>query len=197
MGWFERRSSSGWFGLRGAFAVAVAAGLGVALVGGLGVAAGATVRGTPRAATVSLSDALEAGAGTLRPVSFNAATPFINVQRDDLVIDGCIIRRRARCPRAQLEGADLRRADLSEARLRFAKLGNANLSSAYLSEAKLTGASLPGARLQHANLRRADLHGARLHLANLTGANLTGANLSNVYFCQTIMPNGSKNNSGC
>ena len=119
MGWFERRSSCGWFGLRGALVLVVAAGLGVGLVGGLSVASGAAVLRTPWAANVPSSDALEAGAGTPRPVSFDAATPFINDKRDDLVINGCTIKRRAFCPRAKLEGADLKRADLSKARLRL------------------------------------------------------------------------------
>ncbi len=76
------------------------------------------------------------------------------------------------CENCDLEGADLRRKNLSNA--------------------KLTGADLRGAILYSANLRGADLTGAVLYSANLTGADLTGAIL-----CQTLMPEGKFNNSGC
>jgi uncharacterized protein YjbI with pentapeptide repeats len=33
--------------------------------------------------------------------------------------------------------------------------------------------------------------------ANMTGANLTGVNLDRVIFCNSIMPDGTINNSGC
>ncbi|SVD39130.1 uncharacterized protein METZ01_LOCUS391984, partial [marine metagenome] len=55
--------------------------------------------------------------------------------------------------------------------------------------------------LTRANLTNADLSWSDLNEADLTGANLTGANLSytnllGVNFSQTIMPDGTENNSG-
>jgi hypothetical protein len=65
-----------------------------------------------------------------------------------------------------------------------------------------------GCNLSRANLRGADLSGANFTKANLSGACLidadfTGAtfanntNLANAIFCNTTMPNGSVNDSGC
>ena len=51
---------------------------------------------------------------------------------------------------------------------------------------------LGGADLRGADLSGADLRGAVLYSANLRGADLTGAIL-----CQTLMPEGKFNNSGC
>ena len=78
---------------------------------------------------------------------------------------------------------------------------------ANLADANLTGANLAGAFLIGANLNNADLNGASLRYANLTDANLTGANLkgavmwyatmNGAILCNTTMPDGSENNSGC
>ena len=64
---------------------------------------------------------------------------------------------------------------------------NCDLSKADLKGAKLKGAILKGAKLSFANLRG----------ANLRGANLDGAYLGSVRLCNTTMPDGSVNNSGC
>ena len=77
-------------------------------------------------------------------------------------------------PGAWLMYADLSNADLS----------NASLESAFLFRADLTGA----------NLSNADLWYAELTGANLTGANLSGADLANVYWYNTICPNGTNSN---
>ena len=77
--------------------------------------------------------------------------------------------------------------------LRAAKLSGANLSRANLS-----GSSLSGVNLNGANLFLADLRGANLRLADLTGASLESTqNTSEAIVCNTTMPDGTKNNSGC
>ena len=81
-------------------------------------------------------------------------------------------------------------------------LGGADLRRKNLSNANLTGADLRGAILYSANLRGADLRGAVLTGADLTGAvlysaNLRGADLTGAILCQTLMPEGKFNNSGC
>ncbi len=86
------------------------------------------------------------------------------------------------CENCDLGGADLRRKNLS----------NANLTGADLRGAILYSANLRGADLRGADLTGADLRGAVLYSANLRGADLTGAIL-----CQTLMPEGKFNNSGC
>ena len=47
------------------------------------------------------------------------------------------------------------------------------------------------------DLSGANLTGANLTGANLTGANLTEVNLDGVVLCNTTMPDGRVNNSGC
>ncbi len=102
-----------------------------------------------------------------------------------MAFDGGDIRRlliTKICENCDLEGADLRRKNLS----------NANLRGAELTDAILYSTNLRGADLSNANLRGAELSSAILFSANLRGADLTGAIL-----CQTLMPEGKFNNSGC
>lgn len=89
--------------------------------------------------------------------------------------------------RADLSGADLTGADLSVADLAEAVLFEANLSDANLSEAELSQVDLGGANLSGVNLSG----------ANLSGASLSGADTTGAVFCETGMPDGSINNSGC
>ena len=79
------------------------------------------------------------------------------------------------------------KCDLTEAYLSGADLGFTNLS----------GANLSGASLISTNLSGADLSGADLNEVNLSAANLKGANLTETKMCETKMPNGTINNSGC
>ena len=119
--------------------------------------------------------------------------------------------------KANLANANLSEANLKHTNLFWANLSGANLSYGRLMSANLTGANLTGAnltnallfktKLTNANLTKAILTGADLSRANLLDANLTGANLkyANLYRtnltgairCQTIMPDGSTDNSGC
>jgi hypothetical protein len=76
-------------------------------------------------------------------------------------------------------------------------LTGARLASANLRNANLNGANLCGADLRSANLQGADLRGANLTRANLSAAALGGANTSGAKYCQTILPNGKRDDSGC
>ena len=124
---------------------------------------------------------------------------------------------------AEIDGADLTGTDLSYSDLVDANLTGANLTEGNLSGADLTGANftdanlteadlsltrLYGVLLINANLTDADLRGANLFLADVSGAglrlaDLTGASLERVQntseaiFCNTTMPDGTNNNSGC
>ena len=72
-----------------------------------------------------------------------------------------------------------------------------DLTEAYLSGADLTEAYLFYTNLSAADLSGANLSGADLNEVNLSGVNLEGANLTETKFCETKMPNGTINNSGC
>jgi uncharacterized protein YjbI with pentapeptide repeats len=61
----------------------------------------------------------------------------------------------------------------------------------------LTGADLTGADLTGADLTGADLQNAKLGGADLRDANLMNANFHMARFCNTTMPDGSKENLDC
>ena len=126
-----------------------------------------------------------------------------------------------------LVGANLRHTDLRMTSLIGSKLGSTDLTQADLSmasvlwsdlsEANFRNATMRGINLYHSDLRRAnlngaDLEGAKLWQVNITGANLNDTNLTNAdltgavvnktdldgpIYCNTTMPNGLLNNSGC
>ena len=89
-------------------------------------------------------------------------------------------------------GCDLSGANLSLADLAGADLENANLANADLSGARLVGAKLAGSSLIGANLISTDLSDA-----DLSDANLTRAFIRATRFCDTVMPDGRIDNSGC
>ena len=64
-------------------------------------------------------------------------------------------------------------------------------------ECDLFKAILSGANLTRANLTRANLRKAYLSEADLSEADLTGAIMNGVILCNTTMPDGSVNDSGC
>ena len=66
-----------------------------------------------------------------------------------------------------------------------------------LVDADLSGAFLMKAYLKGANLMEANLKGAFLMEANLEGANLMDVDLWSANICNTTMPDGTVNNSGC
>jgi hypothetical protein len=118
------------------------------------------------------------------------------------MVGDCAIEPQTQCPGANLNLVSLRGMDLSGANLSGASitasdlvrtdltganLTDANLSDSDLTRAKLVGADLTGAVLKHANLALTDLTGATLRTAQLTNARL----------CGTILPDGTKDDTGC
>ncbi|MFL2932320.1 MAG: pentapeptide repeat-containing protein [bacterium] len=91
------------------------------------------------------------------------------------------------CPKCNLRNADLTSGHLHDANLSKADLSGANLSGADLRRANLIGTNLIGA-----NLSKADLSDADLRLAMIKGIKLNAA-----IFCNTRMPSGKIDNSGC
>ncbi len=80
-------------------------------------------------------------------------------------VNGCVIKAKTKCVKADLKGANLK---------------GANLKGANLKGANLKGANLKGANLTGASLRRTDLEGADLRGADLKGVDLNWATLDNV-----------------
>ena len=103
------------------------------------------------------------------------------------------------CQKCDLSGANLAGENLKGANLKGAMLLPTRDTSvlADLTKVNLTGANLTEARLDGANLTGAKLKEANLTDASLFAANLDGADTTGAIFCQTFMPDGSKNNSGC
>ena len=87
------------------------------------------------------------------------------------------------CQKCYLSGADLKGENLEGANLK-----GANLTGADLTKTNLEGADLAGTNLTNTDLTNATLEYAR----NFNTADTTGA-----IFCRTIMPDGTKNKSGC
>ena len=79
--------------------------------------------------------------------------------------------------------------------------GAAAFEPADLQKLKDTGncveCDLFKAILSGANMSRAYLNGAWLRKADLSEADLTGAIMNGVILCNTTMPDGSVNDSGC
>ena len=76
-------------------------------------------------------------------------------------------------------------------------LSRANLKGADLVGTYLAGADLRNADLRGANLQEAKLQGANLVVTYLAGAKLWKANLEGAILCNTTMPDGRIEYSGC
>lgn len=126
------------------------------------------------------------GGSIIRPGPVDPVTASNN--QEDL----SILKATRNCPFCVLLEANLSGADLSDA-----GLCRANLFGANLSGANLTGADLRGANLIKTNLAGADLSGADLSQVNLTHADLSGAVLTDVFYCNTLMPDGTARDAGC
>ena len=126
------------------------------------------------------------GGSIIRPRPIDQVTASNN--QEDLAI----LKATRNCPYCVLLEANLSGADLSDA-----GLCRANLFGANLSGANLTGADLRGANLIKTNLSGADLSGANLSQVNLTHANLSGTVLKDVFYCNTLMPDGTIENAEC
>lgn len=118
------------------------------------------------------------------------------------VVNDCTIEPDAQCPGAYLSLVSLQGMDLSGANLEGADLHASDLRRTDLTGANLTDADITDSDLSDATLVGADLTGAKLRHANLTGTDFTGAEVStrqlgSAYLCDTVMPDGGKNDSGC
>jgi hypothetical protein len=89
-------------------------------------------------------------------------------------------------------GKNLTNCDFSGQDLRGKSLRGANLSGASFASANLCGTDLRGA-----NLQRTDFTTANLTRVDFRGTNLSTARLDLATFCQTRLPNGTLDNSGC
>jgi len=92
--------------------------------------------------------------------------------------------------------------DLWGINLEGAELPNANLSGANLKDSDLRNANLKDSDLRNANLSDSDLRGAVFLNADLSNANLSGAHIHGTEFqgailCNTVMPEGQVEFSGC
>lgn len=83
------------------------------------------------------------------------------------------------------------------ANLESATFHQSDLDGANFSDANLTGASFGSSSLKGANFSNANLSGASFGGADLEGSDMTETDTSSTIFCNTIMPNGDVNNSGC
>lgn len=84
-------------------------------------------------------------------------------------------------------GANLSKCDFSGQNLSGRDFSRTNLDKANFNSTDLTNANFSGANFGRSNLTGADL----------TGAKVSGANLGSAKFCNTIMPDGSVNDSDC
>ena len=110
-------------------------------------------------------------------------------------------------PGKNLSNCDFTGADLSRVNLQGTNLSGASFERAILRGGNLRGANLTGAHLERADLCAALLNGANLSKSDLALAFLQRADLRGTKpvipsedpprFCQTIMPNGSVNNTNC
>jgi uncharacterized protein YjbI with pentapeptide repeats len=132
-----------------------------------------------------LTDAEMAGAGSLQLIGCPALLPTDwNCRHNSLF-----------GPNAHFGYTDLIGFDLSDINLSYIFMMGADLTGADLSFADLTGADLSFADLTGADLSFADLIGADLSNANLYDADLTGAELNNVYWYDTICPDGTNSDN--
>lgn len=108
---------------------------------------------------------------------------------------------------AELSSANLSGSTLDGMNLGGAALKGADLSGAHLVRTNLSNATLDLVDFSNADLQKANLQGASLSGASWNGADLSAANLTGVTgfngagsgakLCQTTMPDGSNNDSGC
>lgn len=136
------------------------------------------------------------------------------------VLNGCILQPGTDCPWADFDGTylpglELAGANLQQAFVQGSEFNGGNLTEANLSEANidssfhvtdLSKANLSSAyissnfedvNLSGANLTNAHLDESHFEDSNLSGAQTSGVSWGTATFCNTVMPNGSVNSSGC
>ena len=165
---------------------AFAAGLVLAVVGGLQEAAATT-------APSGLAAAAPAPAADCSRIEAGANLAGCDLGGRDL---GFVDLRGANLSGENLDGANLFGARLQDATLLDATLRGADLTASYLQNALLRGADLRAAQQRGANAGRAVLDGADLAGANLTGldragASLVGANLDGALLSGTDLNNAN------
>jgi len=99
--------------------------------------------------------------------------------------------------KANLEGSFLSKAKLNGTNLEKANLSGVRLGYSYLTRVNLRGANLSRARLAKAQFKDVDLRGANLKEADLTSVHFRSTKMDGAIFCNTKMPDGSINDSGC
>jgi len=128
--------------------------------------------------TMTCADSLVTWSGVPAPVDCSLIEPFADLAGCDL-------------SGLELIGVDLTGANLTGANLSGTDLDDTNLSGATLTLANLVNADVQDADLTGANLFAADLTSATLEGSDLTGANLFAAELFNVFWGDTICPDGT------
>lgn len=97
----------------------------------------------------------------------------------------------------QCPGCDLWGVNLENAQLPSANLRGANLKDSDLRRANLTNADFVGSDLSDSDLRGTVFLNADLSNANLKGAHTLGTKFNGAILCNTIMPDGQVEFSGC
>ena len=92
---------------------------------------------------------------------------------------------------------DLSSMNLSSASFSDAQFPFSTLKSTNFSGSNLTFGQFGYAMMNNANLSNADLSTAYMYGANMTGATMTGTIVTGTQYCNTIMPNGTTNNTSC
>lgn len=93
---------------------------------------------------------------------------------------------------------DLSSMNLSSARPSVTRSSPfSTLKSTNFSGSNLTYGQFGYAMMNNANLSNADLSVAYMYGANMTGATMTGTIATGTQYCNTIMPNGTTNNTFC
>ena len=140
--------------------------------------------------------------GTVEITVSAGATTSLLRPSDKYTYHGCAAFAGTDCSYVDLTGSDLVNVVVTGSNYNYANMTNAHASGADFADSKMTGANLTGADLRGANFTNVVFTDASLINADLTNANLTGGDLANAkltgaVFCNTTMPDGSINNSGC
>ncbi len=104
---------------------------------------------------------------------------------------------RASCAGVDLVGIRLDFKDLTQIKFEGAVLVGSNFEYASMQHVNMIRANVASSNLRNAYLVGANLTSANLVGTNLTPANIKGANLAGAFYCLTIIPDGSVNNTNC
>jgi hypothetical protein len=145
-----------------------------------------------------------------RPAAkFGDASLFVD-DGEAPVAQGCVLQPHANCSGHELdnfyiEGVELQGITLNDSNMAGMHALGINFEGATILESNLEASNLSYANFEKANLGGSDMStttlvGASFKGANLTNANFIGAeeaNLAGAKRCNTKLPNGSIDNSGC